>query len=239
MPSRLIPTFAAIAAFAAPAYGANIEIATQGPVVELSVTESVAARPDIAEVGAGVTTRAQTATDAMAANADAMSAVIERIEALGIAERDIQTSGISLNPQYDYNQQTRQQVFNGYQVTNRVQVTLRDIDRTGEILDALVAAGATDISGPSWSMDDPSEARAQARRQAIESARERALEYARSSGYAGIRLLQISEMVQPSSPMPLMRVTASRDAAEQATPVRPGEVENGVTITVSYEMTSE
>jgi uncharacterized protein YggE len=150
-----IPLIAA-AAVAAPAAAAEVQIQAQGPVVEQTVNESVEAAPDIATVSAGVTTQAKTAVEAMRANATAMTAVVARIKALGVAERDIQTSGISLGAMYDYNQQTQRQVFRGYQASNRVSVKLRDIQRTGEVLDALVAAGATDLSGPDWSIDDDS-----------------------------------------------------------------------------------
>lgn len=225
------------ASTAGPLAAAEIAIAAQGPVVELSMAESVEARPDLADVGAGVTSEAPTAVGAMQANAQAMSAVIARIKALGIAEGDIQTAGISLNPRYDYHQENRRQVFLGYQVSNRVQVTLREIARVGEVLDALVAAGATDLSGPNWSIDDPAVARAQARERAMGAARERALEYARLAGFADVRLLQVSEAVPFDRPMPFARAEAA-DAVQASTPVEPGRVEAGVTITVSYELVS-
>ncbi len=154
---------------AAPA-AAEVQVTNSGPVVELTVNESVEAEPDLVTVSAGVTTQARTAVEAMRANAQAMTAVIERIKALGVPERDIQTAGISLGAQYDYDQATQRQVFRGYQASNRVSVKLRDIERTGEVLDALVAAGATDLGGPDWSIDDDTAARAQARRQALETA---------------------------------------------------------------------
>ena len=83
------------------AAAAEVQIAAQGPVVELTVSESVEAEPDIATVSAGVTTQARTAVEAMRTNAQAMNAVVDRIEQLGVAERDIQTSGISLGAMYD------------------------------------------------------------------------------------------------------------------------------------------
>jgi uncharacterized protein YggE len=218
------------------AAAAEVSIATQGPVVELTINETVEARPDVAELGAGVTTEAPSAVGAMQANAEAMNAVIERIKALGIAERDIQTTGVNLAPQYDYDEASRRQVFRGYQVSNRVQVTLREIDRVGPVLDALVQAGATDLSGPNWSVDDPAPARAQARERAMQTARERALEYARHAGFSDVRLLQVSEAVPFDSPQPFGRLMA-RDVAEAAsTPVEPGRVETGVTVTVTYEL---
>ena len=220
---------------AAPA-AAEVQVTTSGPIVELTVNESVEAEPDIVTVSAGVTTQARTAVEAMRTNATAMNAVIDRIKALGIAERDIQTTGISLGAMYDYNQQTQRQVFRGYQASNRVSVKLRDIDRTGEVLDSLVAAGATDLSGPDWSIDDDTAARAQARRQAMETARAQALEYARGAGYSDIRLLEVSETIAPQPPMPLMRM-ARAEAAQAATPVQPGLVQAGVAVRVAYEMT--
>jgi uncharacterized protein YggE len=223
-------------ALASPAAAAEIQIAATGPVVELTVNESVEAEPDIATVSAGVTTEARTAVEAMRTNAQAMTAVVERIKQLGVAERDIQTSGINLGARYDYDQANQRQVFRGYQASNRVSVTLRDIQRTGEVLDALVAAGATDLGGPEWSIDDDTAARAQARSTAMERARAQALEYTRLAGYSDIRLLEINETVAPSRPMPMPQMVRA-EAADASTPVQPGMVEAGVIVTVKYEMT--
>jgi hypothetical protein len=227
---------AVTAAVALPA-AAEVQVAATGPVVALTVHESVEAEPDIATVGAGVTTQARTAVEAMRTNATAMRAVVERIKALGIAERDIQTTGINLGAMYDYNQQTQRQVFRGYQASNRVSVKLRDIDRTGPVLDALVEAGATDLNGPDWSIDDDKPARAQARRAAVETAHAQALDYARAAGFANVRLLEINEALAPSRPMPMMRMAQAEAASDASTPVQPGMIEAGVTVTVTYEMT--
>ncbi len=227
----------AISALSAPAAAAEIQIATTGPVVELTISESVAADPDVADISAGVTTQAQSAVEAMRANSTAMRAVIDKIKALGIAERDIQTTGVNLSAQYDYDQEARRQVFNGYSASNRVSVKLRDIAKVGEVLDALVAAGATDLGGPSWSIADPKQAQAQARRNAVQTAQAQALEYARMAGYAKVRLLEINETTGAQPPMPFVRAQ-SMDAAKMSAPVQPGVVEAQVTITVKYEMTN-
>ena len=232
---RYVLPLAAASALAAPA-AAEVQVTTNGPVVELTVNESVEAEPDIVTVGAGVTTQARTAVEAMRTNATAMQSVIDRIKALGFPERDIQTTGINLGAMYDYNQQTQRQVFRGYQASNRVSVKLRDIQRTGEVLDALVAAGATDLSGPDWSIDDDTAARAQARRQAMETARAQALEYARAAGFSGIRLLEVSETIARQPPMPFVGALRA-EAQDASTPVQPGMVQAGVTVRVSYEMT--
>ncbi|RYD90881.1 MAG: DUF541 domain-containing protein [Sphingomonadales bacterium] len=231
-------TFAlAAAAIAVPAAAADVQVTSQGPLVELSVTETVKAKPDLAEVSAGVTTQAPTAVAAMQANAKAMDAVIQRIKVLGIAAEDIQTTGINLGAQYDYDQATQRQVFRGYQASNRVSVTLRKIDRTGSVLDALVAAGATDIGGPSFSIDDDTASRAQARKAAFDKAQVQASEYARWAGYSGVRLLSISEAVNPGRPMPYAEGRVAMAADMKQTPVEPGLVGTAVTISVTFEMT--
>ena len=231
-------TIAALAAATLPAaaMAAEVQIQANGPVVEVSMTETVEADPDVVNLSAGVTTLAPTAVEAMRQNAAEMERVIRQIEAQGVDEDDIQTTGVNLNAEYDYDDQTRGQVFRGYRVSNRVQVTLRDIDRTGRVLDALVQAGATDLGGIQWSIDDPAPAQEQARQAAFRSARERALGYARLAGYSDIRLLEVNEAVTNNRPMPYAIVPTAARAEMADTPVRPGQVETGVTITVKYEM---
>jgi len=228
----------ASAALASPAAAAEIQIQATGPVVELSVSETVDSKPDIATVYAGVSTRAQTAVEAMQQNAKQMAAVVAKIKALGVAEDDIQTSGISLSPQYDYNQATQSQVFRGYVASNRVSVKLRKVDQAGKALDALVAAGANDIGGPDFSVDDDTAYRAEARRNALERAKNQATEYARLSGYTGVRLLEINESVSGRQPpMPVLRAYNAVAAEAASTPVQPGLVGTVVNVTVKYELT--
>jgi uncharacterized protein YggE len=225
-----------VTALTSPLAAAEIQIAATGPVVELTINENVEAEPDLATVSAGVTSQARTAVEAMRTNAQSMTAVVNRIKQLGVAERDIQTSGINLGAMYDYDQPNQRQVFRGYQASNRVSVKLRDIQRTGEVLDALVAAGATDLGGPDWSIDDDTAARSQARRTAMEKAQAQALDYARMAGYANVRLLEINESMISSRPMPMMAQMARAEAADASTPVQPGMVQAGVVVTVKYEL---
>ncbi len=230
---------AAIAVAAAAPATAQVQVATTGPVVELSVTERVEAEPDLVRIGAGVTTEAPTAVEAMRLNTAAMTGVIARIRKLGIPERNIQTTGINLGARYNHDQRTQRPVFAGYSASNRVSVELDEVERTGEILDALVTAGATDINGPQFALADAaaSQAQAQAREAAMTTAREQALAYARMAGFSDIRLLRIAEGVDGET-QPLMRdaimVTGSRIAR---TPVQPGMVEQAVTVQVTYELT--
>ncbi|WP_416831425.1 MAG: SIMPL domain-containing protein [Erythrobacter sp.] len=217
----------------------QVEIEANGPVIDLSVYESVTAEPDVATVGAGVSTQARTAVEAMRLNAVEMSRVIDQIRALGVDEKDIQTTGINLSAMYDYDRDTQQQVFRGYQVSNRVSVKLRDISRTGAALDALVEAGATDLSGPSFSIEDDEAAKDLARQRAVERAHQRARAYAAIFGYDDVRVLSVSEAMQGRGPMPEMAMRAAADAIMvQGTPIQPGLAETGVSISIKYEMIS-
>ncbi|MBO6768382.1 MAG: SIMPL domain-containing protein [Erythrobacter sp.] len=232
-----IPTLAA-AAMASSAQAAEIQIQSPGPVVELTVSEIVRRAPDVAQIGAGVMSRAATAEAAVRMNAEAMDRVVARLRTLGIDRRDIQTSNFNLNPSFNYNRETGEQTFTGYTVNNQVNVKLRDLERTGEVLDALVAAGANNIYGPNFMLEDDVAAKAEARANAFESGRTMAEDYARMAGYTEVRLLEVSESFQRFGPRPEAMVrTASAPSGDAATPIEPGEVGTGVTITVKYEMT--
>lgn len=223
---------------ASPALAAEVQIAVDGPVVEIGVSEMVQSAPDRATVSAGVTARAQTAVDAMRQNAEAMDRVIARLRSAGIAREDIQTSGINLNPQYRYDNDAVP-TFLGYDAMNTVSVTLKDLDRIGSTIDALVAAGATNIGGPFFRREDDGEIRRVARKAAFARAQARADEYARLAGYGGVRLLEINETVEQRGPIPFdaMAPQAVAETSAKVTPVEPGRVGTVVQMTVKYEMT--
>jgi uncharacterized protein len=207
------------------------------PLLSFSITEEIRSAPDRARVGAGIVTTAPTAVAAMRQNATQMAGVIAALRRAGIAERDIQTSGINLSAQYDYTPQQQGQPprLIGYQVTNMVNVVTSDIARLGTLLDALVAAGGTSIDGPSFYMNDPDALLDTAREAALRRATERATRYARAAGYTRARLISVTEgggFTPP--PMPVMARMAA-DSAEP-TPVQPGQVTNGITLSVQYRL---
>lgn len=228
----------ALLSTAGTAHAGVVQITAQGPVIEVVTAQTVESAPDEAAIGAGVTTRARTAVASMADNAAKMSAVVARIKALGIADQDVQTSGVNLSPSYQYQPNNQPALFLGYDVTNTVSVRVRDLKRIGPILDALVAAGATNISGPVFRRDDDSAAREEARKLAFQGAQSQALSLARIAGYGGVKLLEVDEgyTQQPAEIM----VTGKRMALQAAsanTPVEPGRVGTQVQLTVKYEMT--
>ena len=234
----IMPASIAIAALAAtPSVAADVQIQATGPVIELMVSEQVEVEPDEVTISAGVETEAMTAQEALSRNSAQMQGVIDRLKSLGIPERDIQTTRINLGARFDYDQQTRRQVFRGYEASNQVSVKLRDTKEVGGVLDALVQAGANNINGPSFSVSDDTQAKAEARRRALERARTMALDYARVAGYPNVRVLQISESVQgqPREKYSADRIVVTGSRIAGAPPVQPGMVETGVTVSVTYE----
>ena len=163
-----------------------------GTRLDISATGEVTRVPDLAIISAGVQTLQPTATGAIEENATRMERVRAALKRAGIADKDIQTSSISLNPEYRYveNQPPR---LTGYRATNTVNVKFRDLKRTGAILDALVAEGSNQINGPSLTIDKPEAAYDEARVKAIAAGQARAELYARALGKRVVRLLSVSE----------------------------------------------
>lgn len=218
----------------------SVTIAETAPVVTLNVTESVEAAPDVATVGTGVQTRALTAQAAMQDNAAKTEKLIAALAKAGIAKKDIQTSGINLSAQYDYSNREGEQNaprFIGYEASNQLSVKLRDVRKVGASLDAMVAAGATSINGPSFSIDDPAPMIAQARGAALKSAKAQADFYAQAAGFRTARLVSISESNSGGNPpMPMMQSARFKADAAPTTPVEPGQVSASVTLTVQYAL---
>jgi uncharacterized protein YggE len=205
------------------------------PTVSVSAEARVQRAPDVAEITAGVVTDAPAAAAAMQANARQMSGVVTALQRAGVADRDVQTSGLDLQPQYVYgeNQPPR---LTGYRASNNVRIRLRKLADVGKVIDALVAQGANQISGPSFRLDDPEPALDEARVEAMRRARARADLYARAAGLSVGRVLQITEDTGVRSPQPMRAMRVSAEAADAATPVAPGEVDLGATVSVTYAL---
>lgn len=217
----------------------------QGAMLNFSVSEEVRTAPDQASLSAGVQSMAPTATEAMRMNSRAMERVIAAIKARGIKAEDIQTRGINLNAQYDYNSQRDGQPprFIGYQVTNTVNVLVRDLgknaDKLGTLLDVLASEGATNINGPNFSVSNADAMLAGARNTALAKAEAKARDYARLAGFADVQLVQLTEGHQDFSPRPYagdIVVTGSRINAAPKAPMEPGLVGNTLTLSLQYRM---
>jgi uncharacterized protein YggE len=210
--------------------------ALAGTRVDISATGTVSRVPDLAIISAGVVTRSATATGAIADNAARMERVRAALRRAGIEDRDIQTSSINLNPDYRY-QEGQPPVLTGYNASNNVSIKFRDIRRSGQILDALVAQGANQINGPSLTIDKPEAAYDEARGKAIAVGRARADLYARNLGMRVVKLLSVSETGGSRLPMPYMRdVAMAAQEGSAKTGIDPGSQDLEVTLTMSFEL---
>lgn len=208
--------------------------ATPEHTISVSGTGSVVISPDIADLRLGVTITAKTVKDARAGNARAMTAVIASLKKLGIADKDIQTTILSLQPVYDYSSNSSAPRLTGYILSNAIAVTIRDLDKVGDAIDGALAAGATTMDGVTFRVADQAAAEKQAREAAMAEAKAKAQTLASAAGVTIKGVASISETVAPV-PYPVyygaMAGAATRDVA---TPVQPGTNEVSVTVAVVY-----
>ena len=203
--------------------------------LDVVATGEVTRVPDIVRISTGVVTQAPTASAAIAQNAERMASVRAALKRAGIADRDIQTSALNLNPDYRHDNSGRAPTLIGYRASNEVSVRFRDIANTGRIIDALVAQGANQINGPMLSIEKPEAALDEARASALQKARARAEMYARTLGKRVGRIVSVSEAGGQFRPMPMMRESA--DAIQvTGTSIDPGEQTLSVSLSVTFEL---
>jgi uncharacterized protein len=246
-----LPAFLA-AALSGLAASASAHDGSSGPVIapgntmlSISAQGQSFSKPDLGVFSAGVTGSGKTAAAALAANSAKMNQVIAALKRAGIADKDVQTSNLSLNPVYaDMSNQRvvdplEQQVppIIGYQVYNMVTVKQRNLGQFGKVIDALVAAGANQVNGPSFQMEDQDAALDEARADAMKKARARADLYARAAGLTVKRILTITEGGGYNPQPPVMYARAAMaDMATSSSPVAPGEVQLGSGVSVVFEL---
>jgi uncharacterized protein len=206
--------------------GTRLDIVAQGSVRRV---------PDLAIISAGVVTQARDAKTAMASNATAMARVLTALRGAGVADRDMATAQIGLTPQYRY-AENQPPVVTGYQANNSVSIRFRDVAKSGTILDALVAAGANQISGPTLTLDKPEAAQDEARADAIKIARARAELYAKAAGMTVKRIVAISETGDIARPMPMMMERSMMVQTAAKSEIVPGEQDIGVSVSVTFEL---
>lgn len=228
----LVASLAGIAAQPAHAQDTSTD---QVHTISVSGTGTIKAKPDVADVSLGVSIQRDRAGDASAEAADAMAKVIESLLANGIAEDDIQTTQLSLDPVYNYNRDPA--VIVGYNATNIVSVTVRDLAKLGSIVDAAVDAGATNIGGISFRVDDSAALTVQARDAAMADAKAVADQLAAA---AGVRITGVVSIVENVSqpPMPIYYAAEDSMAGARAatTPVLAGNVDVEVQVAVVYSI---
>jgi uncharacterized protein YggE len=201
------------------------------PSITVVGSGTAAAPPDTAEVTAGVVTQAATAAQALTQNSAAMDRVLKALTGLGIAERDIRTSGVSVMPQRAQPQPGRQQApaIVGYEVTNQVHVKVRNIAILGQVLDTLVGQGANALGGIAFSVADPAPLLMEARTRAVADARRKAEVYTAAAGVKLGRIIFIRDAT-PGIPRPM----AARMMSTAGVPVAPGEQELEASVSITY-----
>ena len=204
--------------------------------LSLSAYGEARTAPDMATISLGVDTKADSAAQAMRENAARMAQVIKAVKAAGVADRDLQTSNLSLSPQYVYEQDQAPRLT-GYQASNQLTVTVNDLARLGPIADAAVSAGATNIGGISFGLANPLSAENSARLAAVKALDDKAALYAQAAGYHIARLVNLSEGggYEPS-PIRPMGVMQMRAAAPAPTPVETGDVKVRIDINGVFEL---
>ncbi|MGI9570371.1 MAG: SIMPL domain-containing protein [Desulfobulbia bacterium] len=201
----------------------------------------VNAAPDIAMIGLGVTSRGETAREALNENTKAMSALLTALKSGGIAEKDIQTSNFSIQPVYDHPRQQNPQKpklprIVGYNVSNQVSAMVRNPDSLGALLDKSVSVGSNQINSVQFSIDKQKPLRDVARKLAVEDAVRKAKLYADAAGVGLGDIINISEAggVRPPRPMMMRRAEMAADSAP--VPIARGEQTLSVNVNITWEI---
>lgn len=215
------------------AAGAATEDGQEPRTITVYATGLVRGTPDVMEIVIGVRTRALTATEALERNSSLARKVIEVLREAGVEDEDLQTSNLSISPTYD-----DEGDFEGYNISNLLYATIRDLDEAGGIIDAATKAAGDEIvvQGISFSFDDNTELVAKARADAVRRARLQAEQLAEA---AGVELGDLLTLTEDSAPVgPAIDADFERAAAgEAAAPIEPGSESLSVSVTLVFEIT--
>lgn len=208
--------------------------ADQSRTITVTGSGRTRVRPDLADLRLGVTISAASVERARSATSSTLASVIAGLKALGIKDGDLQTSIVSVSPQYDYSREGAPPRLVGYTFSNLVAAVVRDIERVGEAIDAALTAGATNVDQISFRVADQSAAERAAREAAVADARTKAETYAAA---AGLAIAGVAAIVEAGAPIPYPTPLGERlafAATDAATPIEPGTNEVVATVTVAY-----
>jgi len=207
------------------------------PAISVTGEGTVSVPPDLAQIDAGVASDGKTAREASEANNAAMAKVVQALKGAGIADKDYQTSRLSLQPQYAQNRPgstvSGPPMVVGYRASNRVSIKLRDLAKVASVIDTLVAAGANDIGNLNFTVTQASKLLDEAREKAVADARRKAEIYARA---AGVTLGAPLSIAEEGAPVPMFRAKtlAVAPMAAGAPPVAQGEETLSVTVSMTW-----
>lgn len=208
----------------------------QIPTLSVQGSGEVTAAPDMAKFTVAVTNEGASAKDAMAENSANMGAVLAQLRMAGIADSDIQTSGISVSPRWDHGHREdgRPPRILGYVATNTLNVTVEEIANLGTVLDAVVKDGANSLGGISFGLKDPRPALAEARKLSVSDALEQAELYAEAAGVRLVRIISIQPMTHRAPKMAELASFSAR--AMDSVPVAEGEIATSADVSVTWEI---
>jgi uncharacterized protein YggE len=195
----------------------------------------VDARPDLATITLGVTSEGKTAAEAMVANSTGLAAVLARLKAAGIEDRDVQTTGLSLNPNWQSKPDGTDPAIVGYIASNMVTVRVRALEKLGPVLDAAVKDGANTLNGVTFGLIDPAPAMDEARKRAVADAMVRAKLLTGAAGVSLGPILSITEGGGYVPPQPMYRMEAGM--AADSVPVAEGEISMTANVTIVFGIT--
>jgi uncharacterized protein len=226
MPKRIGALLFALATFC---YAANVD--NPPHTVRASGDATVTATPDRAEIALGVTTTAPTAQAAGGQNANITQHVLESVRSLISGKGELKTAGYSLNPNYEYAPNSKPKLT-GYQAVNTIEVKLDDLTLSGKIIDAALAAGATNINGITFTLKDESTVRRKALAQAATKARQDAEAIAQALNLRVVGILEASTGESPILPRPI-RMAKMEMSAAAPTPIDPGTLDVHATVSIA------
>ncbi len=226
----------ALAGCAVPTAPADTDEAQQPHTIQVNGAGVSYGKPDIAVAQIGVQTRSSDASQAVSQNTDKMNAVVAALKGLGVEDKDIQTSNFSVYAQQNYDPENKPTDFT-YVADNSVTVTIRDLNKVGDALGQAVAAGANNIYGVNFTVDNKSALEAEARNKAMADAKARAEQLAQAAGVTLEKPMTISEMT--SGPIPYAADVRALGfgggvAAPEAVPVSTGQIRVDIQVNVVY-----
>ena len=221
-------SWALAVALAVPSFGLASEIVVQGQ-------GSVEQAPDMATITLGSQFAAKQADDALDQVSEATATVLATLTELGVEAKDVQTSGLYLNPVWDdsYNRHGGRNI-RGYSAGNTVHIRVRDLDKLGGLLDQVVEDGANTFNGLSFGLQDSTDAKNEARRRAVADARAKAELYAEAAGVSLGKIIELTDGVT-SSPQPVF-MGRSAMVMSDAVPIAEGEVSTSARVTITFEI---
>ena len=233
----LLASMAGYAVYSAAAAPAAQVAGTAVRTITVVGTGKASGAPDVAHVNVGVETQGPSLQQVVDDNKTKMATLLAALKAQNIADKDIRTSNYSV---YVENQQPPQPAVEGtarpgpviYHVSNQVDVTVRDIAKLGDVLDKAVAAGANNVYGVNFSVDDPTKLQGMARANAIADAKARAQDLAGLTGLTLGDVISVSEVI--SSPSPVFAAAVEARSLAAPVPIQPGELEVSMNVQVTY-----